>query len=76
MQYVVPETYVQAITVTLLYYPQAGDSMILTSLNAIATQQAAPMQATLEECKQVLDYCASQEDTIITYPTSNMVCTQ
>lgn len=31
------------------------------------------MQETLNECKQVLDYCASQEDAIITYQASNMV---
>ena len=43
-------------------------------LNAIATQQAAPTQETMEEVKQLLDYCASQEDaTIVTYRASDMV---
>ncbi len=40
--------YVQAVTGTLLYYAQAVDPTILIALNAIATQQAAPMQNTLE----------------------------
>jgi hypothetical protein len=53
-QYVEPEnpspllskaekTYIQVVTGTLLYYARAVDSTILTTLNAIATQQAAPM---------------------------------
>ncbi len=42
-------------------------------MNAIATQQAAPTQNTLEEEKQVLDYCASQEEAIITYHASEMI---
>ena len=67
------KTYVQAITGTLLYYARAVDSTILTALNAIATQQANPMQSTLEEVKQVLDYCASQEEAVITYHSSSMV---
>ena len=38
------KTFVQAVTGTLLYYARAVDSTILTMLNAIATQQAAPTQ--------------------------------
>ncbi len=51
--------YVQAVTRTLLYYAQAVDPTISIALNAIVTQQAAPTQNTLEEVKQVLDYCTS-----------------
>jgi hypothetical protein len=83
-QYVKPEnpspllskaekTYIQAVTGTLLYYARAVDSTILTTLNAIATQQAAPTQDTLEEIQQVLDYCASQEEAILTYHKSSMI---
>jgi hypothetical protein len=83
-QYVEPEkashllditdkTYVQAVTGTLLYYAWAVDSTILAVLNAIATQQAAPTESTLEEVKQLLDYCASQEEAIVTYNASNMI---
>ena len=83
-QYVEPEvprrlldktekTYVQAVTGTLLYYARAVDSTILTALNTIATQQAAPTESTLEEVKQLLDYCASQEEAIVTYNASDMI---
>ena len=83
-QYVEPEkasrlldktnkTYVQAVTGTLLYYARAVDSTILTVLNTIATQQVAPTESTLEEVKQLLDYCASQEEALVTYNASNMI---
>ena len=56
-----------------LYYTWAVDSIILTTLNAIAMQQAAPTQETMEEVKQFLDYCSSQEEAVITYHASDMV---
>jgi hypothetical protein len=49
------------------------DSTILMTLNAIATQQAAPTESTMEEIKQLLDYCVSQEEAIITYHASDMI---
>ncbi len=83
-QYVEPEnpspllskaekTYIKTVTGILLYYVHAVDSTILTTLNAIATQQAAPTQDTLDEIYQVLDYCASQEEAILTYHKSSMI---
>jgi hypothetical protein len=67
------KTYVQAVTGTLLYYVWAVDPTILTTLNAIAMQQASPTQETMEEVKQLLDYCACQEDAIITYRATQMI---
>jgi hypothetical protein len=64
---------VQAVTGTLLYYARAVDSTILTTLNAIATQQAAPTESTMEKIKQLLDYWASQEEAIVPYHASDMV---
>jgi hypothetical protein len=58
---------------TLLYYAHAVDSTILTALSSLATEQAKPMQKTVEKVKQLLDYCASQEETIITYNKSKMI---
>jgi hypothetical protein len=52
---------------------QAVNSTILTALNTIATQQAAPTESTLEEVKQLLDYCASQKEAIVTYNASDMI---
>ncbi len=69
----VEKTYVQAMTGTLLYYVRLVDSTILTTLNAIATQQVVPTESTMEEIKQLLDYCASQEEAIVTYHASDMI---
>jgi hypothetical protein len=35
--------------------------------SALASEQAAPTEATMEICLQFLDYAASQEDAILTY---------
>jgi hypothetical protein len=69
----VEKLYVQAVTGTLLYYAQVVDPTVLTTLNAIATQQAAPTESTMEEIKQLLDYYASQEEAIVTYHASDMI---
>jgi hypothetical protein len=65
--------YIQAVVGTLLYYGWAVDSTILTSLSAVATKQAKPTQKTMEIIKQLLDYCATQEDAIISYRASKMI---
>jgi hypothetical protein len=65
--------YIQAVIGTLLYYSRAVDPTMLVALNAIATQQASPTQKTMEQVKQLLDYCASQEEAVITYRASDMV---
>jgi hypothetical protein len=67
------QKFVQAITGTLLYYSQAVDPTMLVALNAIATQQASATQKTMDRVKQLLDYCASQEEAILTYHSSDMV---
>jgi hypothetical protein len=58
---------------TLLYYARAVDSTILTALSSLATEQAKPTQKTMEKAKQLLDYCASQEEAIITNNKSKMI---
>ncbi len=65
--------YVQAVAGTLLYYGRAVDSTILTSLSSLATEQAKPTQKTMETVKQLLDYCATQQEAIITYSASKML---
>jgi hypothetical protein len=65
--------YVQAVTGTLLYYTRAVDSTILPALSSLATKQAIPMQKTMETVKQLYDYCATQEEAIITYVASKMI---
>ena len=56
--------YIQAVAGTLLYYSRAVDSAMLVALNAIAMQQASPTQKTMERVKQLLDYCACQEEAV------------
>jgi hypothetical protein len=46
---------------------------MLTPQSALASEQAAPTEATMEKCLQFLDYAASQEDAILTYKASDMV---
>jgi hypothetical protein len=65
--------YIQAVAGTLLYYRRAVDSTILTSLSYLATEQNKPMQKTIATVKQLLDYCASQEEAIITYNASSII---
>ena len=65
--------YIQAVTGTLLYNARAVNSPILTSLSSIATEQAKPTKETMEVVKQLLDYCSTQEEAIITYNASKMI---
>ncbi len=58
---------------TLLYYTRAVDSTILTALSSLATEQAKKLQKMMEKVKQLLNYCASQEEAIITYNKSKMI---
>jgi hypothetical protein len=57
----------------LLYYGRVVDSTILTLLSSLAIKQATPTQKTMETVKQLLDYCATQEEAIITYTASKMI---
>jgi hypothetical protein len=58
---------------TLLYYARAVNATILPALSTIGTKQAKLMQATMETIKQLLDYFATQEESIITYSASKMI---
>jgi len=51
----------------------ATDPTMFVALNAIATQQASPTTRTMARVKQLLDYCASQEEAILTYHSSGMI---
>ena len=45
---------------------------MLVALNSIASDQAAPSEATLEKTLYFLDYIASHPDAVLTYTASNM----
>ena len=61
----IAQKFIQAVTGTLLFYARAVDPTILVALSAIASQQAKPTQLTMERTRQLLDYCASQDDAIL-----------
>jgi hypothetical protein len=65
--------YIQAVAGTLLYYGQAVDNTILPALSAITTKQANPTTKMTEKIKQMLDYCATQEEAVIKYKASKMM---
>jgi hypothetical protein len=67
--------YIQAVAGTLLYYGRAVDNTILPALSAIATEQAKPTEKTMDTIKQLLDYCATQEEAVISYKASKMILT-
>ena len=63
----------QQVTGVFLFYSRAVDSMMLTALSTIASEQATPTENTIKKCKAFLDYAASQEEAILTYKKSDMV---
>jgi hypothetical protein len=67
------QKYIQAVMGTVLYYSRAVDPTMLVALNAIVTQQASPTHRTMERMKQLLDYCASQDEAVLTFHASNMI---
>jgi hypothetical protein len=56
-----------------LYYGQAVNSTMLTTLSAIASTQANPTKDTMTQFKQFLDYATTHQDAIIIYRRSDMV---
>ena len=67
--------HVQAVSGTLLYYGRAVNPtiLLLPALSSIATEQAKPTEKTMATVKQLLDYCATQEEAIITYTARKMI---
>ena len=64
---------IQQVCRKFIFYGRAVDSTVLTPLSAIASQQANPTTDTMAKTKQLLDYLASQEEAILSYPASDMV---
>ena len=57
----------------LLWIGQAVNNIMLVTLSAIGSQQAAVTEDTMAAVDQLLDYCATYPDNGITYRPSNMV---
>ena len=65
--------YTQAVTGSLLYYGRAIESPILPALNEIAHRQATPTKNTIDKCKMLLDYCATNPNGKICFHASDMI---
>ena len=65
--------FIQLVCGKFLYYGRAVDSTVLHAISAIASQQAAPTEETMEHTTQLLDYLATQEEAVITYSASDMI---
>ena len=67
------KTFIQQVTGVFLFLGRAVDSTLLMPLSAIASEQANPTEATMQKCKQFLDYVASQEEAVLTFRASDMI---
>jgi hypothetical protein len=56
-----------------LYYARSVDGTMLTPLSALASQQAAPTEKTMQQAQQFRDYAATQEPAVLTYRKSGMI---
>ncbi len=56
-----------------LFLARAVNGGLLPALSSLASQQANPMEKTMELCKKFLDFMATQEEAILTYRVSKMV---
>ena len=64
--------FIQQVTGKFLFYERAVDLTLLTALSAIVLQQSKPTEETMKIVNQFLDYCASQQDAVVTYRRSDM----
>ena len=64
--------FIQEVTGVFLFHARAVDATMLTPLSALASEQAAPTERTMQKCLQFLDYASSQEEAILTYRASDM----
>ena len=61
------------ITGVFLFLGRAVDSILLTPLSAIASEQANPTEETIKKCRQSLDYVATQKEAVFAFRASDMI---
>lgn len=64
---------IQQVVGRFLYYVQALDMTILTSLNAIASEHVKPMERTTTRVHQLLDYMGTHPTAVIRFRASDMI---
>jgi hypothetical protein len=67
------QKYIRQVVGVLLYYARAVDPTLLVTLSTLASAQAAPTEYTMSLVKCLLDYVATQPNTILTYKKSDMI---
>ena len=65
--------YIQRVLGSFLYYAHAIDLTILHALSAIASEQAKPTKQTMARVQQLLDYMATNPNTVVRYYASDMI---
>jgi hypothetical protein len=65
--------FIQQVCGKFLFLGRAVDSNLFCPISAIASQLSKPTEDTMRQTLQLLDYLATQEDTVLSYHTSNMV---
>ena len=66
------KTFIQQVVGTFLYYGRAVDGTMLTTLSAIASEQASPTENTIRKTQKFMDYAATHPDAVLTYHKSDM----
>jgi hypothetical protein len=64
---------IQQIAGTFLYYSRGCDPTIITALNEISHQQAAPTEKTKAACDMLLDYLSTHPNATLRFHASDMV---
>ncbi len=65
--------FIQQVCGKLLFLGRAVDNTLLCPISAIASQSSKPTTDTMQQTLQLLNYLATQEDTVLSYHASNMV---
>ncbi len=65
--------FIQEVYGVFLFLARAVDGGLLPALSSLASLQANLMEKTMELCKKLLDFMATQEEAILTYHASKMV---
>ena len=66
-------TKIQQILGTLLYYARMVDSTLLVAISDLETQQTHPMERTLKNLHQLLDYCCKYPSSTVIFVKSDMI---
>jgi hypothetical protein len=67
------QKYIMQVVGVLLYYARAVESTLLIALSSLASMQAAPTEYTMSLVKWLLNYVATQPNTVLVYKKSEMI---